>query len=68
MNAPLSHGACRAAARSHRRWTLSGILPPYAEEAATARKKFPSSASPIPTEQIRRYFQVASRERWCRWK
>ena len=35
---------------------------------ATARKKLPRSARAIPTEQIMRYFQVASRERRCRWK
>ena len=33
---------------------------------ATARKKLPSSASAMPTEQISRYFQVASSER--RWR
>ena len=36
--------------------------------AATARKKFPSKARAMPTEQIMMYFHVASRERRCRWK
>ena len=32
-------------------------------EAATAKKIFPSSANAIPTEQISKYFHVASSER-----
>jgi hypothetical protein len=43
--------------------STSGICPWRGPEAATARKNVPSSASAIPTEQISRYFQVASRER-----
>ena len=34
--------------------------------AAMARKNVPMSASAIPTEQTRRYFQVASRLPWLR--
>ncbi len=46
----------------------SGIGSASGRAAATARKKLPSSASAMPTEQISRYFQVASSERWWRWK
>jgi hypothetical protein len=36
--------------------------------AAAARRMVPIRARAMPTEQMTRYFQVASRERWWRWK
>src|SRR5262249_29555083 len=67
-NAASTQGTWSRAADRTRSATVKavGALPPW--EAATASRKLPSKAKAIPTEQISRYFQVASSERWCRWK
>ena len=67
-NAALSQSGFRSAACAIRLSMVKWVVGPPADRAATATKKLPKSARAMPTEQIKRYFHVASSERWWRWK
>jgi hypothetical protein len=63
-NAARSHAGCRVSVRARRSGSRSEAPPdPPPSTWEVARKKVPSSASAIPTEQTSRYFHTASSER-----